>query len=116
MPITYAEFKDLMPDSSVAEAAFNRLLMQAEAVINDMVVYCYCEMSEKQQTAYNKALALQVDYFGEVGVTGDGLTHQTINGTSMTFSGSEYGSANISCTALTMLRNAGLTARAYGWY
>lgn len=116
MSMTYAEFKDLLPDSSVIETAFNRLLMQAEAVVSDMIVYCYDEMSEKQQAAYNKALALQVDYFGEVGITGDGLTHQTINGTSMTFSGSEHGSANISNVAQSLLRNAGLTARAYGWY
>lgn len=116
MSMTYAEFKNLLPDSSVAEAMFNRLLMQAEAVVNDMIVYCYDEMSEKQQTAYNKALALQVDYFGAVGVTGDGLTQQIINGTSMTFSGSEHGSVNISNVAQSMLRNAGLTVRACGWY
>ena len=115
--MTYAEFKALLPDSRVNEAEFNRLLMQAEAVIGDMIVYCVEEMTDKQKAAYDKALALQIDYFSEAGgATGDGLTSQNINGTSMTFGGGKFGEVNTNPVSVAALRNAGLTVRAYGWY
>lgn len=109
--MTYEEFKALLPDSAVSSTAFPRLLMQAEAAINDAIVYCYDELSGKLKAVYNKALALQIDHGYMYGAVSDGLTSQTINGTSMTFSGGSAGSINMNGAALAMLRNAGLCAR-----
>lgn len=110
--MTYDEFKALLPLSRVTEAEFGFLAMQAKAVIDGLIVYCHHELNKVQKAAYNRALALQIESFYSVGVAGDGLTAQTINGTGMTFGNApKAGEININNVSRAILGNAGLFAR-----
>lgn len=113
--MTFAEFKTLFPaQGQVTEANFTGLLLQAETVVQDLMVYSVDELNETGLAAYNAALALQIDYIaGEDGSTEGNITSQTINGATTTFALSAAGAdaLRVSPLAKAKLRGSGLCVR-----
>lgn len=112
--MTFEEFRAVFPaQKMVTVDNFPQLLIMAEVVVQDLMVYDVNELTDAGLEIYNTALALQIDHIATEGATEGNITSQTVNGVSMSFalSGAGTDAARVSSLARLKLRSAGLCVR-----
>ena len=111
--MTYEEFKAAVPQSEVTESEFPSLKAQAEAALQDLMVYNAGNLSGEALAAYRAALAFQVDYAAVNGACEGNVSAQSVNGVSATFALAAGGAdaLNVSPLARVKLRSAKLCVR-----
>ena len=109
--MTYSEFKNIVGETKVNEEKFAGLILRCEPIIEGLMAYKVKDLAPVGLEAYNKALALQIEYSHENGLTEGRLQSQSIDGTSMSFVNSGKDLAKVSDIARQVIINAGLAVR-----